>query len=62
MTETQLNLLREWFREEMEYLIRKNITKEEPRSSYYDDYLLPQDYYADKAFSDVVSAFCKEDN
>jgi hypothetical protein len=27
MTETQLNLLREWFREEVEYLIKKNTSQ-----------------------------------
>jgi hypothetical protein len=59
MTETQLNLLREWFREEVEYLIRKEISPKKQSETYYDDY---QDdaYYADKAFRDVVVAFCKE--
>ena len=56
MTETQLNLLREWFREEVEYLIRKEVFPE--KHSMHDD---PY-YRADKAFGDVVSAFCKEDN
>ena len=60
MTETQLNLLREWFREEMEYLIKKHITLKPPRPGYYDDDL-PDYYYADKAFRDVVVAFSKED-
>jgi hypothetical protein len=60
MTEKQLYLLREWFREEVEYLIKAHITKEEANPSYY-DYSLPQDYYADKAFNAVVSEFFKED-
>lgn len=59
MTETQLNLLRKWFREEVEYLIKENIQPK--RTYYYSDEDLP-DYYADKAFRDVVVAFCKEDN
>jgi hypothetical protein len=59
MTEKQLYLLREWFREEVEYLIKAHITKEEANPSYY-DYSLPQDYYADKAFDAVVSEFFKE--
>ena len=59
MTETQLNLLRKWFREEVEYLIKENIQPK--RTYYYSDEDLP-DYYADKAFNDVVIAFCKEDN
>ena len=57
MTETQLNLLRKWFREEVEYLIKENIQPK--RTYYYGDEDLP-DYYADKAFRDVVVAFCKE--
>ena len=57
MTETQLNLLRKWFREEVEYLIKENI---QPKRTYYSDEDLP-DYYADKAFNDVVVAFCKEE-
>ncbi len=60
MTETQLKLLREWFRKEVEYLIKVHITKEEASPSYC-DYSLPQDYYADKAFDAVVSEFFKED-
>lgn len=60
MTETQLNLLREWFREEVEYLIKKNISSEKPKQTYYSDDL-PDYYYADKAFGDVVIAFCKEE-
>ena len=60
MTETQLNLLRKWFREEVEYLIKENIPSEEQKRTYYfSDEDLP-DYYADKAFNDVVVAFCKE--
>ena len=59
MTETQLNLLRKWFREEVEYLIKENIQPK--RTYYYSDEDLP-DYYTDKAFNDVVVAFCKEDN
>ena len=60
MTESQLNLLRKWFREEVEYLIKENIPSEEPKRTYYfSDEDLP-DYYADKAFRDVVVAFCKE--
>jgi hypothetical protein len=59
MTEKQLYLLREWFREEVEYLIKAHITKEEASPSYYDGNL-PRDYFADKAFADVVSEFCKE--
>ena len=57
MTETQLNLLRKWFREEVEYLIKENVQPK--RTYYYSDEDLP-DYYADKAFRDVVVAFCKE--
>lgn len=59
MTETQLNLLREWFREEVEYLIKKNIPSETPKQTCYDAEL-PDYYYADIAFGDVVVAFCKE--
>jgi hypothetical protein len=58
MTETQLNLLREWFREEVEYLIKKNTSQKKQSETYYDEDL--PDYYADKAFNDVVIAFCKE--
>jgi hypothetical protein len=35
MTETQLNLLRKWFREEVKYLIKENIPSEEPKRTYY---------------------------
>jgi hypothetical protein len=59
MTEKQLYLLREWFREEVEYLIEVHITKEEASPSYYDGNL-PRDYFADRAFDAVVSEFCKE--
>jgi hypothetical protein len=56
MTETQLNLFREWFREEVEYLIKKNVFPEKHRT---DD---QPSLWVDKAFDDVVVAFCKEDN
>ena len=36
MTETQLNLLREWFREEVKFLIKKNILPKEQSENYYD--------------------------
>jgi hypothetical protein len=61
MTETQLNLLRKWFREEVEYLIKMNTSSKKPsEETYYNGY---EDgaYYADKAFNDVVIAFCKEE-
>ena len=57
MTETQLNLLREWFREEVEYLIRRNILSKNLKETYYDDC-----YYADKAFDNVVMAFSKKED
>jgi hypothetical protein len=56
MTETQLIFLREWFREEVKYLIRKEVFPE--KNSMNDDSC----YWANKAFGNVVSAFCKEDN
>jgi len=64
MTETQLNLLREWFREEVDYLIKKNISPKKQSETYYDDYrdnAYYTDFLADEAFRDVVVAFCKED-
>jgi hypothetical protein len=51
MTEKQLILLRDWFREEVEYLIKKNTEK----SSTYD-----ADYYANVAFNKVLDEFCGE--
>ena len=55
MTETQLILLRDWFREEMEYVIRKEIFPEKHRMNDNPT------YWADKAFNDVVVEFCGED-
>lgn len=56
MTETQLIFLREWFREEVKYLIKKEVFPE--KNSMNDDSC----YWANKAFGNVVSEFCKEDN
>ena len=59
MTQKQLELLRDWFREEVQYLIKKNISSKKSSETYYDDY---QDgaYYANRAFDKVVDEFCGE--
>ncbi len=54
MTEKQLFLLRDWFREEVEYLIKKNTEKS---STYAYDYL-DVDYHANVAFNKVLDEFC----
>jgi hypothetical protein len=59
MTQKQLELLRDWFREEVEYLIKKNISSKKSGETYYDDY---QDgaYYANVAFNKVLDEFYGE--
>lgn len=57
MTEQQLILLRDWFREEVEYLIKVNLTPE--KINYYNE---PADYYANRAFDKVVDEFCGNEN
>ena len=60
MTEKQLFLLRDWFREEVEYVIKKNTKKSTTHDydyDYYDDY-----YYANVAFNKVVDEFCGNEN
>lgn len=55
MTEKQLILLRDWFREEVDYLIKVNLTPE--KINYYNG---SADYYANRAFDKVVDEFCGE--
>ena len=50
MTQKQLEILRDWFREEVEYLIKKNTEK----SSTYDYGYRDADYYANVAFNKVL--------
>jgi hypothetical protein len=54
MTEKQLILLRDWFREEVEYLIKKNTEKSNTHDYDYHD----TDYYANVAFDKVLDEFC----
>jgi hypothetical protein len=60
MTEKQLFLLRDWFREEVEYLIKKN-TKKSTTHDYDYDYR-DADYYANVAFNKVLDEFCGNEN
>lgn len=53
MTQKQLEILRDWLREEVEYLIKVNLTPE--KLNYYHE---PADYYANKAFNKVLDEFC----
>ena len=60
MTEKQLFLLRDWFREEVEYVIKKNTKKSTTHDYDYDYY--DDDYYANVAFNKVVDEFCGNEN